>query len=149
MKIIVINKKASFDYEIIETIETGIVLTGDEVKSLRQVGVSLAGAFITIHGSELYLINCSIKPYTRAFLKDESSSDRRRKLLVHKKELSRLIGISAQKGISMLPLKMYFSDSQKVKVLLGIGRHKKFTDKKEAIKERDIARENRALLKYR
>jgi SsrA-binding protein len=147
MKVIAQNKKAFFDYEFFETIEAGIVLTGDEVKALREYGVTLTGAFVTVHGGELYLINCYIKQYGRAYTKDETQTSRRRKLLIHKRQLDHLIGLTAQKGVAMLPVKMYFSDKNKLKVAVGIGRHKKMTDKKQIIKERDLAREARRDIK--
>lgn len=149
MKIIAQNKKAFFDYEFFETIEAGVVLTGDEVKALRAYGVNLTGAFVTIHGGELYLINCYIKQYAQAYTKDESQTTRRRKLLVHKRQLAHLIGFIAQKGVAMLPVKLYFSDKNKLKVAIGLGRHKKFVDKKQIIKERDLSREAKRELKNR
>jgi len=147
MKLIAQNKKAYFDYEISDKMEAGVVLKGDEVKSLREGSVSLVGAFATMHGGELYLINCRITPYSKAYLKDDSESTRRRKLLLHKRQLSRLIGDISRKGITILPLKIYFNDKNLVKVELGIGKHKKAAGKKEALKERDIKRETSRALK--
>lgn len=147
MKLIAQNKKAFFDYEILDKLEAGLVLKGDEVKSLREGNVSLVGAFATMHGGELYLINCRIVPYSKAYMKDESESTRRRKLLLHKKQLSRLIGDMSRKGITILPLKIYFNEKNLVKVELGLGKHKKAAGKKEAIKERDIKRETSRALK--
>ena len=147
MKVVAQNKRAFFDYDIQEKIEAGIVLTGDEVKSLRAGQVSLTGAFATVHGGELYMINCRIAPYERAFQKDEEKATRRRKLLLHKKELSRLIGDISRKGITVLPLRIYFNDRNIAKVELGIGKHKKAAGKKQAIKERDIKRETSRELK--
>jgi SsrA-binding protein len=141
MKLVAQNKKAFFDYDILEKIEAGLVLSGDEVKSLREGKVSLIGAFATIHGGELYLINCRISPYSKAYLKDEEAATRRRKLLLHKKQLNSLIGDISKKGITILPLRMYFNDRNIAKVELGIGKHKKAVDKKESIRERDIKRE--------
>lgn len=141
MKIVAQNKKAFFDYEILEKMEAGLVLSGDEVKSLREGKVSLIGAFATVHGGELYLINCRISPYSKAYLKDEEAATRRRKLLLHKKQLNSLIGDISRKGITILPLRMYFNDRNIAKVELGIGKHKKAASKKESIKERDIKRE--------
>jgi len=151
MKLIAQNKKAFFDYDILDKIEAGIVLSGDEVKSLREGKVSLIGAFATVHGGELYLINCRITPYSKAYLKDEDEATRRRKLLLHKKQLSSLIGDISRKGITILPLRMYFNARNLAKVELGIGKHKKAVGKKEAIKERDIKRETSRELrdKYR
>ena len=147
MKIIGTNKKAFFDYEILEHIETGIVLTGDEVKSLRAGHLNLTGSFAVIHQGELNLINCHISPYSHAYKKDEDVSRRTRKLLVHKRELHRLVGDIARKGVTLVPLKLYFNEKGKVKVDVGIAKHKKAHQRKEVIKERDIARQTRRELK--
>jgi SsrA-binding protein len=147
MKIVAQNKKAFFDYEILDRMETGIVLTGDEVKSLRAGNVSLSGAFATFHQGELFLINTSISPYANAFKKDEKETARSRKLLLHKSELMRLIGDMSKKGITIVPLKIYFNEKNKVKVEIGICKHKKAADKREVIKERDIKRQTRRELK--
>lgn len=140
MKIISTNKKALFDYEILDRIEAGIVLTGDEVKSLRAGNVNLTGAFAAVTRGELFLINCRIAPYSHAYMKDEENASRSRKLLVHRRELEKLIGAISRKGITLVPLKLYFKEGL-VKVELGLAKHKKAADKKEKIKERDIARE--------
>lgn len=147
MKIIAVNKKALFDYEIQETIEAGIVLCGDEVKSIRQGKVSLIGAFATIHAGELYLINCNITVYSHAYQKSEELARQRRKLLLHKKQIMRLIGDMSCKGIILIPLKLYFTEKNKVKVQIGLGKHKKMSQKKEILKERDIKRETLRSLK--
>ena len=147
MKLVAQNKKVFFDYEISDKMEAGIVLTGDEVKSLREGKVSLIGAFVTMHNGELYLINCRITPYSKAYLKDDSEATRRRKLLLHKRQISRLIGDISRKGITILPLKIYFNDKNLAKVEIGLGKHKKAAGKKEAIKERDIKRETSRAIK--
>jgi SsrA-binding protein len=142
MKIITQNKKAFHDYEILSTLEVGVVLNGDEVKSLRAGHVSLVGTFATVHQGELYLINCRITPYAMAYQKsDDQFASRRRKLLLHKRELDQLIGDISRKGITIVPLKLYFNDRNFVKVELGIAKHKKAADKRQTIKERDIKRE--------
>lgn len=142
------NKKAFFDYEILETLEAGVVLSGDEVKSLRAGKVSLAGAFATVHQGEIYLINCNITPYERAYTKqNEEYATRRRKLLLHKKEINRLIGLIAQKGATLVPLNLYFNEKNKVKVEIGVCKHKNAPSKKKDIKERDISRETRRELR--
>lgn len=147
MKIISQNKKAFFDYEILETVEAGIVLKGEEVKSLRAGQVSLVGAFATIHNGELDMINCNITQYSHAYSKDETISKRSRKLLLHKKQILKLIGDISRKGITIIPLKLYFNDKGKVKVELGIAKHKKAHAKKSELKEKDIARQTRRELK--
>lgn len=147
IKIIVTNKKAYFDYEVLESIEVGLVLRGDEVKSIRQGKVSLSGSFATIHGGELFLLNCNISTYDKAYFKNEDESTRSRKLLIHKKQLMKLIGDISRKGITLVPLKLYFNEKSKVKIELGLCRHKKAAGKKEAIKERDIKRETARAIK--
>ncbi len=148
MKIITQNKKAFHDYEILGTVEAGIVLSGDEVKSLRAGHVSLVGTFATMHQMELYLINCRITPYAMAYQKsDEQAATRRRKLLLHKRQLEQLIGDISRKGITIVPLKLYFNDRSFVKVELGVAKHKKAADKRQALKEQDIRRETSRELK--
>jgi SsrA-binding protein len=147
MKLITKNKKAFFDYEILESMEAGIVLSGDEVKSLRAGKINLTGSFATMHDGELFMINAHVSPYDKAYLKDETQARRSRKLLLHKRQLSRLIGTVAQKGVTLVPLSIYFNDKNKIKVEIGVCKHKKMHGKKEDIKERDIARQTRRELK--
>lgn len=150
MKVIVQNKKALFDYEIQYKIEAGMVLTGDEVKSLRAGHTSLNGSFAVIKNSELYLLNCKISLYSHAYQKKEEEATRSRKLLVSRRQLNKLIGDISQKGMTIIPLKIYFTAKSLAKVEIGIGRHRKATDKKELLKERDIKRETqKELKKYR
>lgn len=150
MKIIANNKKAFFDYDILDKIEAGIVLNGDEVKSLREGKASLIGAFANVFQGELYLNNCTISAYSRAFSKAEEEITRRpRKLLLHKKELNRLIGDVSKKGITIVPLKLYFTNKNLAKVEIGVAKHKKAIGKKAALKERDIKRETAREMKDR
>jgi SsrA-binding protein len=146
IKTITQNKKAFFDYEVLDRLEAGIVLTGDEVKSLRAGHVSLVGAFAVVKDGELYLINCSITPYKQAYSKKEEPT-RSRKLLLNKRELDRLIGDISKKGVTLVPLSLYFNDRNKVKVEIGICKHKKAASKKAIIKERDIERQTRREIK--
>lgn len=146
MKIIARNKKAFFDYEILEKMEAGIVLTGDEVKSLRAGQVNLTGAFATIHKGELYLLNAHITPYACAYQKKDEAT-KSRKLLVHRKELNRLIGEISRKGVTLLPLSIYLNQRGKIKVELGLGKHKKAHQKKESLREKDIKRDTQRQLK--
>jgi len=147
MKLIIDNKRARFDYHILETFEAGIVLTGDEVKSLRAGNGNLSDAYATVHQGDLNLLNCYIGPYSHAFIKQDNTLARRsRKLLLHRSEINKLMGAISRKGLTVMPLKVYFSARGYVKVELGLAQHKKNVDKRESIKERDIAREtNRAL----
>jgi len=147
MKIIVQNKKALFDYEIVHKVEAGVVLTGDEVKSLRAKRGSLNGSFATVKGNELFLLNCNIPTYSHAYMKDDDTVTRTRKLLLHRKELNKLIGEISQKGVTVIPLKIYFNEKGLVKIELGVGKHRKVEGKKELLKERDINRETQRELK--
>lgn len=143
MKIVVQNKKAFHNYEILERIEAGIVLTGDEVKALRASHGSLVSAFAHFQYGELYLVNCTISPYEKAYIKKKEEADRRRKLLLNKRELIRLSNEIARKNVTIVPLKIYFNERGIAKVELGLGVHKKAIDKKKTLKERDIKRETR------
>lgn len=148
MKIITQNKKAFHDYEILEKLEAGIVLTGDEVKSIRAGHVNLIGAYATVAKGELNLLNCNITPYSHAYFKgDDQAARRTRKLLVHKRELLRLVSDIAKKGVTIVPLKLYFNQTGKVKVELGIAKHKKAHAIKSELKEKDIARQTRRELR--
>ncbi|KKP36028.1 MAG: SsrA-binding protein [candidate division TM6 bacterium GW2011_GWF2_32_72] len=149
MKILAQNKKALFDYHILENIEAGIVLTGDEVKSLRAGKANLTGSFATVHQGELFLLNAHISIYSHAFgpQKKDEEATRSRKLLLHKKELHRLMGDISKKGITIIPLKLYFNEKNRVKVDLGIAKHKKMADKRSALREKDIARDTARELK--
>jgi SsrA-binding protein len=141
MKIIAQNKKAFHDYDILEKIEAGIVLTGDEVKSLRAGNVSLIGAFAVIRQGELMLVNCRISPYEKAFQKNEDAATRSRKLLLHKRQILRLLGEIAQKNVTVIPLLIYFAKNNRIKVEIGVAKHKKAPSKKQELKARDIDRE--------
>ncbi|MDH4200975.1 MAG: SsrA-binding protein SmpB [Spirochaetia bacterium] len=144
---IVKNSKARFEYEILEEIEAGIVLAGSEVKSLRLKKVSLVDSYAKFKGNELFLVNARIEPYTHGsfFNHDPVGS---RKLLLKKKELFRLKGKLAEKGWTIIPLKMYFKDNKIVKVLLGLCRGKKAHDKRQSIKDKDLKKEALRELKH-
>lgn len=149
MKIITQNKKAFFDYEVLERLEAGIVLTGDEVKSIRAGHISLTGAYAIVQKGEIILINCNVTPYEKAYQKKDDAAMRNRKLLLHRREVDRLIGDIARKGITLVPLKVYLSERGLIKVEIGICKHKKAAGKKEALKERDIKRETSRELRGR
>lgn len=114
MKVITQNKKAFFDYNFSEKIEAGVVLTGDEVKSIRAGHVSLMGSFAHVRDGQLFLLNCNITPYQKAYIKKEEEASRSRKLLLHKREINRLIGDLSKKGITIVPLRIYINDKGKV-----------------------------------
>lgn len=148
MKIITLNRKATFDYEILDRIEAGVVLTGDEIKSIRAGGISLKDSYATIHDGQIQLLNCYIAPYSHAYEKKDLSR-RSRRLLLHRKQINKIIGEVSRKGLTLIPLKMYYGNRGYVKIEIGICKHKKKTDKKQAIKERDIKREtDREMKKY-
>ena len=141
-----INRKASFDYEILETHEAGIELFGFEVKAVKSGRIVLSGAFAVPRGMEFWLTNASIPPYQPANTPRSYVPDRPRRLLLHKKEIAELIGKSKASGLTIIPLRVY-SKNSKLKVLLGVARRKKSSDKREKIKKRDMSREaERALL---
>jgi len=138
MKIIDTNKKAYFDYEILDTFEAGIVLSGAEVKSVARGDINLRDGFCHFTDGELYLKNCHITPYDKgSYFNLEAARDR--KLLLHKYELRRLIGKIKEKGLTLVPLKIYMKGSL-VKLEIGLGKGKKLFDKKQSIKERDLDR---------
>ena len=145
MKILANNKKAFFEYEIIDKIEAGIVLIGQEVKSIKAGSISLKGSYVVPKDGEIYLIGSHIPPYQPKNLEDYSP-ERSRKLLLKKKEINRLIGISKEKGLTLIPLKVYTRKGL-VKIEVGVGKGKKRFDKREAIKRRDIDRDLQRSLK--
>ncbi len=140
MKLICTNRKARRDYQILETMEAGLVLVGTEVKSLRDGHAQLKDSFAGIEDGELYLYNAHINPY-RMGNRFNHEPTRTRKLLMHEREIRRLIGKIQEKGLTLIPLRLYFNDSGKVKVELGLARGKKAFDKRRDIAERDAKRE--------
>ncbi len=144
-KIVATNRRARYDYSIDDTIEAGIVLEGPEVKSLREGKCSIQEAYATVEDGELWLVDMHISPYSAA---DDKKLDprRRRKLLVHKRELSRLAGQVSAKGYTLIPLRVYFNERGYAKVELGLARGKRKYDKREAIAEREYQRRIQRLL---
>ncbi|MDA8240684.1 MAG: SsrA-binding protein SmpB [Nitrospiraceae bacterium] len=147
MKIVAQNRKAFHDYSIEETVEAGIVLTGTEVKSLREGKANLKDSYVLVKDSEVFLLNCHISPYTHGNIMNHDPV-RTRKLLLHKKEIARLLGKTIQKGYSLIPLKIYFKDSR-AKVEIGLARGKKMYEKRESIKKREADREIERAMKSR
>ncbi len=139
------NKKAYHDYFVEETYEAGISLFGTEVKSVRNGNLNLKDSYVSLKSGEAVLIGMHISPYEKGniFNKDPL---RERKLLLHKKEISKLIGLSQQNGYTLIPLKAYFKGSY-VKILIGVCRGKKNYDKREAIAERDAKRKIERVMK--
>ena len=147
MKLLIKNKKAYFDYKILENLEAGIVLTGAEVKSIKQSQINLKGAYVAITGNEANLLNAHIAPYKFAN-QNSYNPTRSRKLLLHKKEIDYLIGKSREKGITILPLSAYTKKGL-IKLEVGIGQGKKKYDKRETIKKREGEREIQRAIKQR
>ncbi|MBW6468808.1 MAG: SsrA-binding protein SmpB [Coriobacteriia bacterium] len=142
------NKKAYHDYFIDETFEAGIELTGTEVKSLRQNKASLRDSFAVVRKGEVFLHNVHISAYSHGNRANVDPT-RARKLLLHKKEIRYLAGKTAEKGATLVPLKLYFSPSNLVKVEIGLARGKKMHDKRASIAERDHARDVERALRDR
>ena len=140
------NKKAYFNYEILEKIEAGIELLGFEVKSLKKGQGSLEGSHITVRGGEVFVINMQIPPYQPANTPKDYDPIRNRRLLLTKKEISDLAGAEGQKGLTIIPISVYNKGS-KLKLEIAIVRGKKKYDKRETIKKRDTEREIRRDLK--
>jgi len=145
MRIIATNKRASFDYTLFDRYEAGIVLSGQEVKSAKSGHASLKNSFITLKGSEPYLTNAHISAYKYAGKTDIPNPTRPRKLLLHKKEVSSLIGKSQTQGFSLIPLKLYVS-GKLVKIEFALARGKKQYDKRQDIAKRETQKKiSRAL----
>lgn len=134
------NKKAGFDYEILERFEAGLVLFGQEVKSIRTGHINLSGTFVTVRNGKPYLIGVKVPPYQPNNAGAGYNEDRDRKLLLTKKEIDYLAGRSKEKGFSLIPLKVY-DKSGKIKLEFGLAKGKRKYDKKEKIKKRDVERE--------
>lgn len=142
------NRKALHEYAVIETYECGIVLTGTEVKSVREGGLSLADSYATVKRGEVWLLNVHIKPYSHGN-RENVDPDRPRKLLLHKSEIRTLIGKTKEVGLTLVPLRVYFSAENKVKVEIALARGKKMYDKRADLAKRDAARDVERALKAR
>ena len=143
----ILNRKARYDYEIEDTYEAGIVLTGTEIKSIRMGKVNLKDSYAIIRNEEIFLLNTHISSYEKGNIFNHEE-DRTRKLLLHKKEILKLRDKLEVEGYTLVPLKIYFVKN-KAKVLIGVAKGKKNYNKKETIKERDIKREMERNFKYR
>lgn len=146
MRVIAKNKKAFFNYELIETLEAGISLLGSEVKSIREGMVSLKESYAEIKEGEVFLINCHVSPYDPANIFNHDPL-REKKLLLHRKEIKRLIGKIKEKGLTLVPVKILLNDKGRVKVEIALAKGKRVYQKREAIRQRDQDREMRAELK--
>jgi SsrA-binding protein len=146
LRIIATNKKALFNYERLESFETGISLLGSEVKSIREGKISLKESYAEIKGGEIFLVNCHISPYKAANIFNHDPL-RDKKLLLHKREIKRLIGKIREKGFTLIPTQVRINDRGKIKVELALAKGKRAYQKREAIREREREREMRSELK--
>jgi SsrA-binding protein len=148
MKVLSENKKAYFNYQVLEKYEAGIALNGQEVKSIKLGRMSLTGSYVVIRNNEVYLLGAKVPPYQPKNAPPDYDPQRTRKLLLRKNEIEYLFGKSQQKGLTMVPLKVY-TNNGKIKVEFGLGKGKKVFDKRETIKKRETEKEMRRELKTR
>ena len=145
-RVVADNRKARFNYEILDTVEAGIALTGTEVKSLRQGKATIAEAYAGPSGDELFLFNAYIPEYLQAN-RFNHETRRPRRLLLHRRQINKLIGATQREGFTVIPLKIYFNERGRAKVELGLGRGKKLHDKRETEKQRSWERERARLMR--
>lgn len=136
------NKKAYFDYQILETLEAGVSLLGHEVKSIKTGRMNLSGSYVIIRGNEAWLLNADISPYQPKNIKTEYDPKRTRRLLLNKKEILYLSRQTEEKGLTILPLKVY-AKSQRIKIEIGLAKSRKAPDKRDLLKKREDRREMR------
>ena len=146
-KVIADNRKASHDYHFIETFEAGMALLGTEVKSIREGGANLRDSFARIEGGEVWVYNVHINPYRNRGYSDHDPK-RRRKLLLHRQEIRKLIGKTVERGMTLVPVRMYLKNGR-IKMAISLAKGKKAHDKRETIKRREADRETRAAIKGR
>ncbi len=145
-KLVAENRRARYDYEITDTLEAGLVLVGTEVKSLREGRANIAESYVAPEGGEMWLINADIPEY-RFGNRFNHEPRRKRKLLLHRREIERLAQAVQRQGMTIVPLKMYFTDKGIVKLLIGLARGKKKHDKRETEKQRDWQRQKARLMR--
>lgn len=141
------NRKAFHDYHILETFEAGLALLGTEVKAIREGNVNLRDSYAQVNDGEVWVYNIHIKPYSHRGYSDHEPT-RKRKLLLHRQEIRKLIGRTVERGMTLVPTRMYFKNGR-VKIALGLARGKQAHDKRETIKRREADRETRAAVKER
>jgi len=146
MKTVCTNRKARRDYEILETMEAGIVLRGTEVKSLRAGAAHLKDSYAAVDQGELFLYNAHISPYEQGN-RFNHEPERTRKLLMHEREIKRLLGKIREKGLTLVPLRVYFNDKGRAKVELGLAKGRRSYDKRREIADRDARREMQRALR--
>ena len=139
------NRKAFHDYHVLETFEAGVALLGTEVKSIREGRVNLRDSYAQVKDGEVFVHNVHIQPYSHRGYADHEPT-RKRKLLLHRQEIRKLIGRTVEKGMTLVPTRMYFKNGH-VKIALGLAKGKQAHDKRETIKKRDTDRETRAAVK--
>ena len=145
-RVVADNRKARFNYEILDTLEAGIALTGTEVKSLRQGKATIGEAYAGPSGNELFLFNAYIPEYLQAN-RFNHETRRPRRLLLHKRQIDKYLGATQREGFTVIPLKIYFNEKGRAKVELGLGRGKKLHDKRESEKKKDWDRERARLMR--
>ena len=148
IKVVADNRRARFNYEIGETFEAGIALTGSEVKSLRAGKATIAESYADARGGEIWLINSNIPEYQQAG-RFNHAPKRLRKLLLHQRQIDRLTGAVERDGMTIVPLKLYFNEKGRAKVEIALGRGKKLHDKRETLKKRSWEREKGRLLRQK
>jgi SsrA-binding protein len=146
-RVLATNRKAFFNFEILDKAEAGVSLVGSEVKSIREGLLNFRDSYVEFRGGELFLIGCYIGPYSHANMQNHPE-DRVRKLLLHKREILKLGGKVAEKGFTLVPLKAYFKNGR-VKIEIGLARGKRAHDKRESIKRKDIERDTRQAVRER
>jgi SsrA-binding protein len=139
------NRKAHHDYHLLETFEAGVALLGTEVKSIREGGANLRDSYARIEGGEVWVFNIHIAPYVNRGYSDHDPK-RRRKLLLHRQEIRKLIGKTTERGMTIVPVRMYLKNGR-VKIAISLAKGKKAHDKRETIKRREADRETRAAIK--
>lgn len=147
-KVVAENRRARFDYFIEDTLEAGLMLTGTEVKALREGKANIAESYASPEEDAIWLINANIPEYS-AGNRQNHEPKRKRKLLLHKKEIARLSQAVERKGYTLIPLRLYFNDRGMAKLELGLGQGKKSHDKRDTIKDRDWSRQKQRLLRER
>lgn len=148
MKILAENKKAYHNYQILEKLDAGVVLNGQEVKSIKTRGVSLAGSYVTVKGGEVFWIGANIPAYQPKNAPPDYMPERSRKLLLQKEQIKSLVGKGSQQGLTFVPLKVYTKQG-KIKLELGIAKGLKKQDKRQLIKKKEFSREKERFLKNR
>jgi SsrA-binding protein len=146
-KIAAQNRRARFNYEIGETFEAGIVLTGSEVKSLRTGKATIAESYADAHQGEIWLVNANIPEYKQSGPYNNHEPKRHRKLLLHKRQVNKLIGAVEREGMTLVPLKLYFNERGRAKIEIALARGKKLHDKRETAKKRDWQRQKARLMR--